>query len=356
MEVIKAVNINDAWGDAREELFENHVVRPSRVGEVWEYPGPVTTVYWNPAQRVLFDPKRNANHFFHFMEALHMLAGRRDVAWLEQFNSKIRDFVGKDDLQHAAYGHRLRLAFDLDGGAEDDYADQLPKVARMLAKDKNERRAVLCIWNPLWDLERPDISDIPCNDIIFLKIREGALDMTVCCRSNDIIFGCYGSNIVQFSTLQEYLAAMIGVPMGFYYQVSDSWHAYTERWEKLAGNPPYNYPPVDYYSDASPSQPNVNPFPLVRNPDTFDEELQRWMARDGIETHTWDNYYFPLVAEPLWQAHKAYRTNDLEKALEHARHCQATDWRIGVIEWLERIRVRRASKEDYEAEIKDANI
>ena len=47
-----------------------------------------------------------------------------------------------------------------------------------------------------------------------LKIKNGRLQMTVHCRSNDIIWGTYGANAVHFSILQEYVAARIGVDLG----------------------------------------------------------------------------------------------------------------------------------------------
>src|SRR5258708_26353506 len=99
MKVIRGRNINVIWDSAKAALNENHVVRDSRVGQVWEFPVPVTTVYENPLERVLFNRHRNPNHIFHLMEALWCLAGRSDVAWLERFNSRIREFVGESDNQ-----------------------------------------------------------------------------------------------------------------------------------------------------------------------------------------------------------------------------------------------------------------
>jgi hypothetical protein len=339
MKTINAVNINDAWVDARNLLYAVHTTRPSRVGQVWEYPTPVTTVYTRPLERVLFDPQRNANPFFHLMEALHLLAGRRDVSWLEQFNSRIREFVGPDEEQHGAYGWRLRKAFDLDGGAEDDYADQLLKAIRMLKASPNERRAVIANWNPLWDLERPELADIPCNTHAYLKIRDGKLDIVVCCRSNDIIYGCYGSNIVQFSVLLEYLAAMIGVPVGTYYQMSDSWHAYTERWDKLAGNPPYTL--YDFYGDAPPGSSAVEPYRMVEDPERFDKELQHWMERKLYRDKDWRNRFFPDVAEPLWQAWACYKRGVLDEACFNVLRCEASDWALACTLWLKRIIQKR---------------
>ena len=342
MQIIRARNINGAWREAKCLLSANHTVRPSRVGEVWECKEPVTTLYERPCERVLFDPVRNANHIFHFMEALHMLAGRQDVAWLERFNSKIRDFIGKEELQHDAYGHRWRKAFDMDGGAEDDYADQLLKIVRMLKKDPNERRAVLTMWNPLWDLERPELPSVPCNLVITFKIRNGALAMIVFCRSNDVIFGAYGANVVHMSMLQEYMAAMIGVPVGPYWQVSDSWHAYTSRWVEFGGND-LTAEPWDYYSgDSFRGFATVQPYPMVAVPETFDLELERWMARECDLPY--DNPFFLEVAEPLWKSWEAYKGGDLAKALVLADLCEASDWRLAAVQWLSRIQEKRAAK------------
>ena len=89
------------------------------------------------------------------------------------------------------------------------------------------------MWNPWGDLDSSSI-DIPCNTNIYFKIREGELQMTVCNRSNDMIWGAYGANAVHMAVLQEYVAAQLDVPMGKYYQISDSFHVYeNEQWEKI---------------------------------------------------------------------------------------------------------------------------
>jgi len=345
MEVIRARNVNDAWDQAKVLLNAAHIVRPSRVGEVWEYPVPVTTVYDRPQERILFNEERNVNPYFHFMEGLWMLSGSNEIAWLVQFNKRMVDFSDDGIIQHGAYGHRWRRAFDLDGGAEDDYADQLGKIVRMLKKNPNERRAVLTMWNPLWDLERPELKDVPCNTQIYFKIRpqfnspnpealKGALSMIVTCRSNDIVWGCYGANVVHMSMLQEYMAAMIGVPMGPYYQVSDSWHAYTERWEQFGGNSKVKSPNpyVDFHT---------YPYRMVECPETFDADLERWML---MRRCTGANPFFEEVAEPLMKSWEAYKRNDFEQARIYAALCEANDLRKATLFWLQRIEQKRGAK------------
>lgn len=193
--------------------------RDSRAGAVLEHRGPVATVYRYPRQRVLMSALRDANPFFHLFESLWILDGRNDVATLSRFNSNIAQFSDNGSQFHGAYGYRLRYGFQ----------DQIGTVIRMLKRDPTTRRAVLQIWDYSADLGTQS-ADIPCNTIVFFKINVGGrLDMTVCCRSNDVIWGAYGANAVQFSFLQEYIANSVGVPMGEYTQMSDSFHVYLDN-------------------------------------------------------------------------------------------------------------------------------
>jgi thymidylate synthase len=340
MLVINARNINEAWDAGKGLLNANHITRPSRVGEVFECEEPVSTVYQKPCERVLINEARNSNHFFTFMESLWMLAGRNDVAFLERFNSKIKDFVGRGPQLHDAYGDRWRKAFDLDGGAEDDYSDQLLKIIKMLKKDPNERRAVLTMWNPIWDLDRTDCPSVPCNLVATFKIRNGKLAMIVFCRSNDIVFGAYGANVVHFSILQEYMASMIGVEVGTYTQISDSFHAYTARWKQMGGHD--TTPSVDIYKTGK-----AHSYPLVSDPATFDSELLLWMDREweqGEETVClWDfkNKFFSEVAEVLWQSWDACRNNNLTLARTILESCKAEDWKLGCQQWFRILELKR---------------
>jgi hypothetical protein len=332
MYCIRARNVNDAWQQAKALLNSRHIERPSRVGDVWEYPEPVTTRYERPAERVLFDPLRDANPFFHFMEGLWTLAGRNDATWLAQFNKRVMEFSDDGVTWHDAYGYRWRKYFDMIGGAEEDFTDQLPKIIRMLKRSHDERRAVLQMWDPVEDLERPELKALPCNLCVCFKIREGRLTMTVMNRSNDIVWGAYGSNVVVFSMLQEYIAVHVGVPMGEYYQVSDSWHAYTERWEAYGGN--VIRTGDDYYASGL-----VKPYPLVEDPSCWDDELQHWMeASAGSESddkYQYRNSVFPKVAWPLLTAHRFYRQGDLVNAIRVVnQQCAATDWQAAAREWL----------------------
>lgn len=310
MKVIRATNVNDALISGIE-LLKKHgdpiVVRGMKTLECDE---PVTTVYEYPWQRVLFDERRDANPFFHFMESMWMLGGRNDVAFLSQFNSTIHQFSDDGETFYGAYGYRLRKLFGI---------DQFAEAIKKLQKDRTSRQCVLAMWNPNSDLIA-ESRDIPCNDLIMLKVRNGALNMTVCCRSNDIIWGCYGANAVHFSYIHEYLASMIGVSVGTYRQISDSFHGYIDRkdWEKLQNLPEpttYHYP---YYR-------------MITYIPTFDQELEHFL--NGTKpAGGWENKFFTDVAIPMksaWFEHK-----ETKGGWYYADMIRDLAWRKACMDWL----------------------
>jgi thymidylate synthase len=233
MRVINAETVSQALHDGLHHLRICGQKQPSRVGDVIVSPMPVMTIYKNPLNRVLFSPIRDANPFFHVMESLWMLAGRNDLPWLTQFNKGFASYSDDGGLtQPGAYGYRWRNYFGY---------DQLETIITELKNNPTTRRCVLAMWDPgMHDLIEPgeeragDLfqalagsADVPCNTHAYFDMIDGKLNMTVCCRSNDIIWGAYGANAVHFSFLLEYVAAATGLPMGVYRQMSNNFHLYT---------------------------------------------------------------------------------------------------------------------------------
>lgn len=195
----------------------------SRNGPVRAFSKPVMSV-WHPASsRISIDPTRNANPFFHFMEAIWMLAGRNDLAYVSLFAAVMKQF--SDDggkTQPGAYGYRWRN--QIPG------VDQLQHLIGHMTHSPETRRAVLSMWDAHADLDSIDSgTDVPCNTHIYFNMSKGNLDMTVCCRSNDVVWGAYGSNIVHFSLLHEVMARVLDKPLGYLYQFSNNMHFYIER-------------------------------------------------------------------------------------------------------------------------------
>jgi thymidylate synthase len=337
MKVIYARNVNDAVVKGAQLMKEGGLSQDSRAGGTLEYPEPVCTVYERPTERVLFDAVRDANPFFHLMEALWMLAGRRDVAWLSRFNTRMAEYSDDGVVFNAAYGYRWRQQFELKPTSSDATSDQLSVIVRMLRSDPNSRRAVLQIWDAEADLG-VNSKDLACNTQAMFKVRGGRLNMTISNRSNDIVWGCYGANAVQFSMLLEYMAARVGVEPGTYRQVSDSYHAYHDTWPKISDIA------ARFRGDPY-VQGEVSVYPLVADPEQFDAELLRWFdnppddlsfAKWEAEAGQWRNPYFIRVATPVHNSWLAYKRKDREAAGQWLDRCAATDWQRAGREWLQR--------------------
>jgi hypothetical protein len=351
MHQIVAVNVNDALVNGLYYLRAAGVPQPSRNGPVLVAPGPVVTKYLNPTQRVLFSVARDANPFFHLFEALWMLAGRNDIAFLAQFNKRMADYSDDGTTQWGAYGHRWRQWFGY---------DQLAMLVKELSTNPNSRRCVLAMWDASggelddWgggcDLARAvgGGKDVPCNTHIYFQVVQGELEMTVCCRSNDIYWGAYGANAVHFSILQEYLASSIGVKVGLYYQFSNNYHLYTdvvnidERQELLHSDDRYHY--------ESGKSSVVRACPLVDKTERFDAELSEFLVRPwGSE---YQEPFLRYVATPMWLAWNCRKlgasaspsleaASILRLAMIHGSMFEENDWLTAGYEWM----MRRAEKE-----------
>lgn len=343
MHVLESRNVHEALLRGMFHLKMHGQRRESRAGDVIVADGPVTTLYQKPTERVVFWPERDCNPFFHFMEGLWMLDGRNDVAWLSQFSSNIAQFSDDGLTFHGAYGYRWTEYFTSPSSEnEQDYPiNQLSVIAMMLRRNPNERRCVLGMWDPYADLGREG-KDVPCNTHIYFKINlHGQLDMTVCNRSNDIIWGAYGANAVHFSMLQEFMAAAVGVPVGRYWQVSNDYHAYVDVMKKHEPLLEYTDALIVYPYRKRPSSQMIVPFPMVNGPlDTWIQDL-RMFVEEGPVIGFRDRF-FKKVAAPMWNAWFAWKDKDdpdrVQHALKEIENCEASDWRMACQEWLDRRR------------------
>lgn len=304
---------------------------PTRNGPALVCPEMVVTTYLRPAERVLFHAGRDANPIFHLMESLWMLAGRRDVEFLQQFNSRIGQYSDDGQTYNAAYGYRWREHFG---------RDQLAGVIKLLRRDPATRQAVVQIWDSADLLKRT--KDKACNTQAVFEVRGGRLNMTVFNRSNDIWWGAYGANAVHFSVLHEVVAAATGHHLGVYRQASVNFHLYTELYDaaRYLQSPPV-VEEYDHYARGL-----VRPLPLMLNSEyqTFLAECEMFCADPFNERVHYANQFFADVARPMAQVSRARRMR-VGDGRYYAQRIRAEDWRRATLEWIDRRERARLNQE-----------
>lgn len=321
-------NVNHTMIDGMKLMLSEGVPHKSRVGEVIEILHPVISCYRKPRERMCYYPERDANPYFHIFEALWMLVGTNDVKWLERFNPRMLEFSDDGQTLNGAYGKRWRSWFGY---------DQIDAVITNLKNDKGTRRAVVAIWDGHKDLTNTKSKDLPCNISVIFQLRHGKLQMTVNNRSNDMLWGAYGANVVHFSFLQEYVADMIGAEVGEYFQISNNLHVYTNK----EGYPLEKCKNITELFD--PYQDNGENFTyskkLVEDAANFMNDLQ-----DFMETaHTNQKRLFPAtnswftdVAYPMLESYNAFKAKDYPKAFQELENVLAPDIQLACKMWLDR--------------------
>lgn len=357
------------------------VEKNSRNGPVMKFPETMVITYLNPTQRVLFCPGRDANPFFHLYESLWMLTGRDDVAPLKYFTSKIEQFSDDGEVLNGAYGARWRYGKCYLEEQGVGAVDQINILIKHLQEQPDSRRAVLQMWNIEQDLLKIDnqfkdySKDVCCNLSVKFSIREETvddeerrvLDMTVFNRSNDMILGMFGANVVHFSFLQEYMAGRLGLGVGRYNQVTDDLHVYKSNWH------PDKWFDIDRsLRDAWGGRYPAGILPLGFNGSHTDEVVEKGIQilvedAPGMVEYSFhelaDELSYTLskavkvrgdciewlatVAYPMFAAFALYKQNRLAHAIATVKAVESADWQKAAYAWLWKRYVNRKTKDGW---------
>lgn len=241
---VVAPNFTSVYPDIISHILNKGDRVQSRVGYTAEILNFKTDIQ-NPMQRCVGGLGRNINVFFLLAEALWIWAGRNDVEFLKLFNNRMGDYSDNGTTFNAPYGFRLRHyghdsnnSFVVDEKTDQQVRydhlsdlrrftkDQVLWALELLNQDPGTRRAVMSIWNAEFDTV--ESKDIPCNDLVMLKIRKGKLHMTIANRSNDLHWGLC-TNVFQFSFVLEIMSGILGVEVGTQTHNSQSLHIYLDN-------------------------------------------------------------------------------------------------------------------------------
>ena len=310
---IKGYNAPQAYIEA---LWKMHIYGgsdDSRNGRVITIPSPVMLSIKNPLQRVLTDPIRDANPFFHVMEFVWMMAGSEDAVWLSKFNKGMMNYA-EDGILRGAYGRRWSHP-----------TPQILNTISLLRATPTTRQAVIGIWDPVLDGNHTFSADRPCNTTIYFKIVNDRLDMLVCNRSNDLIWGMMGANVVHMTLLQELIAFSVGCEVGVYRVITNNLHV---------------YPAMPHFKDIFATRvvhdtyKDTYPFPLLQGTEDFVEfmtDCKVLVSEDFYSKMDFVTVWMRAIAHPMYMAyiHKNLRDSYIEKI-------KATDWRKACEEWAAR--------------------
>lgn len=342
---IRAATVSEALAKGLKLMTKSGcVTEESRNGGVTVWDGPVITHSLNPLRRVLFSPMRNANPWFNLFESLWMLAGRNDLALVAQYNRQMA--VYSDDggkTQPAAYGFRWRKFFGY---------DQIEMLVAELKRNPGTRRCVLAMWDGghhtqaivfprNGDLQNAinGSADVPCNTECYFTARDGKLYMSVQCRSNDLLWGAHGANVVHFSILLEYVAALAGLEVGEMFQYSWNYHLY----DGILKHPIKKVIDDLYATDRYTGRDAVQPTPIF-SPSTMDEfahDLPLFMdtldpaklSMPGFDREV-THEFLRGTAIPMFCAWQWWKNSDVASAVDACSAIEGTDWRIACGEWM----------------------
>lgn len=376
--------VNDAFTGIVEGILNDSIPTiktSSRLGEVLQIPEPLTLTYRNPLARVLFNGNRDANPFFHLYESLWMLAGCNDIGSLTYYAASYADFVqdDKNPFANGAYGYRWRNA-----NSGESYQgfhapfDQLEFIIDHLRRQPDSRRAVLSMWTIEDDLMKIETSkDVCCNTHIYFSIRNlervqvidsltdeqveaiqqmlpaACLDMTVCNRSNDLLFGTFGSDYVNLSFLQEYMAIALGCAVGVYHQFSNNAHVYLNKFEPHRWLPKFMtmHDPLlfDYASEELEEHMHFDLMEYGQR-QRFDTVLKDFVRlnKNGDEVHgtlEWSEPFLQRVAQPMLHAFHMHKQRDYEAALAWITKVESLDWQLAGEQWLKKRRDNYKSRQ-----------
>ena len=109
--------------------------------------------------------------------------------------------------------------------------DQIAYVVEKLKAVPHTRRAQAVTWQVWNDMH---IADPACLQRMWFRIAGGRLHMNVHMRSNDAYKAAF-MNMYGFTELQRVMAAQIGVGLGDYIHIADSFHIYGSYFDEFAG-------------------------------------------------------------------------------------------------------------------------
>ena len=355
--VVEANGPNDCYVGTMRGVLAEGIPIVSRDLETLEI-RPTMIMFLKPYMRFLTCPGRLIHPFFQVLESIWILAGRGDVAWISKYLKNMERFSDGMPYFHAPYGTRMRQygrRRNAHGNEEGNGIDQFKHCFRYLSMAPDTRHAVMSFWDPVADHYTTKTIDRPCNIAFHFLMRNNKLDLMIFNRSNDVHWGMFNANVVQFSVILEAMAMILGCRVGNQIHVSDSLHIYTD--DKVGDNKAIT-DRVNARHSVSSDEPGFNMYEYVAarkfkidglktgNPNALQELDSALISFFRLETLAYDGK--PISVDALrfnylrdaLRLVRSYRClkvlNDLPRAMNELVDVEADDIYVTCMEYLMR--------------------
>jgi len=234
----KAINsiLNDVY------FFGNELkVRDLETKEITNYKFTIT----NPLS-CMFENKAHGSKFQYIAgELIWYFLGRNDVEYISKYSNFWKNICNADGTCNSAYGNLIfKDSIDLtpDKTENKKYCSQYTWALNSLISDMYSRQAIIHFNLPIHQYENN--KDFVCTMYAIFQIRPDDndipyLNMTVCMRSNDVVFGLM-NDVVFFSVLQIQMfkhlkqSTYSNLKLGTYTHISNSMHLYGRHYDKAS--------------------------------------------------------------------------------------------------------------------------
>jgi thymidylate synthase len=158
--------------------------------------------------------------------------GQPMVSPHSRFGRKFMESYARDLIHgsHAVFeydyhGRLFTWGERLSTGGREVRIDQIAYIVQKLSTSPVSRRAIAITWNPVID---EALDECPCLQLVQCLVRDGALNMKVVFRSNDMLTAA-GANMYALVSLQNHIAGRLRIPCGTYTHISLIPHIYYLR-------------------------------------------------------------------------------------------------------------------------------
>lgn len=225
-------------------LLEEGRKRETRGKVCYELPEPYIFKIVQPTARIVTIPERKWYASLPYAESLWIASGRNNLEFIRKYLPRMDMFSDDKIFMRGGYGPRFRHF----NGESDDYkitmvceelsseVDQFRYVTECFQEDISTRRAIISIGDPMKDdfdenRHLKHTLDVPCTRMLhFMKDADtNKLNLVISMRSNDLIWGASAVNVFNFTFMQEYFAAILGLEVGCYYHIANNFHFYEDK-------------------------------------------------------------------------------------------------------------------------------